>query len=294
MEKGEGMELTQLKQFKVVAVTENMMDASERLYISQPALSRTIRKLEDEVEMTLFDRTDRRLKLNHAGKIVLGYTNLMLETEQKLLEALQVTKKQETIRFCTPFHAVLTYLLPDFCAQFPQIHLQSELNPHTAVKHLLTKNIYDIAVTNRNREDDVIKSEFLFRDYVYISVPESSRLYEKEYLTIDDIKDETFVSCITDDPLSGLIEAVFSSMEKKTILLSSLEACHSLAESYDFLFTATSITVNYTTFHKRRFIPLKKSEGVSYDYYASYRKEDQHKLRLLIEWMKVKGTELTL
>jgi len=52
-----------LKIFKVVAEEENMTHASERLYIAQPAITRYIKELENELNIKLFDRTNKGLKL---------------------------------------------------------------------------------------------------------------------------------------------------------------------------------------------------------------------------------------
>ena len=65
------MELSQLKQIKILSETENINDASTILGISQPALSMSVQKLESELGISLFDRTNRRMTLNEQGRIVL-------------------------------------------------------------------------------------------------------------------------------------------------------------------------------------------------------------------------------
>lgn len=62
------MELLQIKYFKVIAETENISKAAEQLYIAQPSLSQTLKRLEDELGTPLFDRTGKRITLNCAGK----------------------------------------------------------------------------------------------------------------------------------------------------------------------------------------------------------------------------------
>ena len=65
------MEWQQLEYFRVVAKTEHFRKASELLAISQPALSRSINKLEEELGISLFDRTGRSVKLNKFGRLFL-------------------------------------------------------------------------------------------------------------------------------------------------------------------------------------------------------------------------------
>ena len=65
------MEWQQLEYFRIVAKTEHFRKAAELLNISQPALSRSIKKLEEELGICLFDRIGRSVKLNQFGRVFL-------------------------------------------------------------------------------------------------------------------------------------------------------------------------------------------------------------------------------
>ena len=69
------MELMQLKYFKTVAEIGKISDAASALFISAPALSTSIARLEKELGMPLFDRTNNRIRLNRQGQIFLRYVN---------------------------------------------------------------------------------------------------------------------------------------------------------------------------------------------------------------------------
>lgn len=69
------MELMQLKYFKTVAEIGKISDAAQALFISAPALSTSISRLEKELGMALFDRTNNRILLNRQGQIFLRYVN---------------------------------------------------------------------------------------------------------------------------------------------------------------------------------------------------------------------------
>jgi len=74
------MELQQLKYFKTVAEIEKISAAAEALFISAPALSASISRLEKELGMKLFDRTNNQIKLNKQGEIFLRYVNQIFTT----------------------------------------------------------------------------------------------------------------------------------------------------------------------------------------------------------------------
>ena len=69
------MELIQLKYFKTVAQTGKISEAAQSLFISAPALSTSISRLEKELGVPLFDRTGNRISLNAQGQIFLRYVN---------------------------------------------------------------------------------------------------------------------------------------------------------------------------------------------------------------------------
>ena len=69
------MELIQLKYFKTVAQTGKIADAAQALFISAPALSTSISRLEKELGVPLFDRTGNKIALNAQGQIFLRYVN---------------------------------------------------------------------------------------------------------------------------------------------------------------------------------------------------------------------------
>lgn len=67
------MDLNYFREFAVLAETENFLDASEALFISQSTLSKHIKAMENELDVQLFERTTRRVRLNENGRIFLRY-----------------------------------------------------------------------------------------------------------------------------------------------------------------------------------------------------------------------------
>lgn len=63
------LETNQLSQLITVADTKTLSKAAEILHISQPALTRSIQKLESELNVTLFDRQKNKITLNKTGKL---------------------------------------------------------------------------------------------------------------------------------------------------------------------------------------------------------------------------------
>ena len=83
------MELQQLKYFKTVAHIGKISEAAEELFISAPALSTSISRLEKELGMNLFDRSSNRIVLNAQGQIFLKYVNQVFASLDSAKQELQ-------------------------------------------------------------------------------------------------------------------------------------------------------------------------------------------------------------
>lgn len=73
------MTLQQLKYVVVVAETGTITEAAEKLYISQPSLTNAIRELEKEMNIQIFNRTNKGISISKEGEVFLGYARQVLE-----------------------------------------------------------------------------------------------------------------------------------------------------------------------------------------------------------------------
>ena len=77
------MELEQLRQLDVIARYGTLQAAADRLHISQSALSRSLKRLEDDLGQQLFDRTRNSLQINANGRLALEHAQLILAEERR-------------------------------------------------------------------------------------------------------------------------------------------------------------------------------------------------------------------
>jgi DNA-binding transcriptional LysR family regulator len=121
-----GMELRHLRYFVGVAEELNFTRASHKLRIAQPALSRQIRDLEEEVGGSLFDRNRQGLVLTEVGKVFLAEARkLLAQSEQALLEAQKLCRaEQGTLNVGYVwglFHSTVPAVISQFRRQYPRI-----------------------------------------------------------------------------------------------------------------------------------------------------------------------------
>ena len=91
------MTLQQLKYITLVAEKGNITDAAKALYISQPSLTAAIKELEKEMNIQIFDRTNKGVHVSKEGELFLGYARQILE-QVYLLEALSLIHISEPTR----------------------------------------------------------------------------------------------------------------------------------------------------------------------------------------------------
>ncbi|WP_218831902.1 LysR family transcriptional regulator [Bordetella genomosp. 10] len=128
------MELRHLRYFIAVAEEEHMTRAAERLGIQQPPLSQQIRDLERELDVQLFDRTPRSVRLNTAGRVFLEEARALLAgAERAAVRARQATRGQigriaVGYTSSASLHPRVPQLIRAFHARHPMIALDSQEN----------------------------------------------------------------------------------------------------------------------------------------------------------------------
>ena len=89
------MDIQQMKYFKTVAEKGKISEAAESLFISAPALSTSVARLEKELGVKLFDRTNNKIVLNRQGELFLDYVNETMENLEDLKDALQKSLEEK-------------------------------------------------------------------------------------------------------------------------------------------------------------------------------------------------------
>ena len=125
------MDFSSLRYFKAVAETQNMSKAAKNQFVSQSALSKNIKSLEDELGGPLFYRTGKSLVLNDGGRILLRFANEVLNQYSLMQAELSDYFGRESTTVSLSINIgtnLLMMVLPEFLEKHPQIHLQITQN----------------------------------------------------------------------------------------------------------------------------------------------------------------------
>lgn len=184
------MELRQLRYFVAVAEELNFGRAAERVYLSQPALSQQVRKLEEDLGVVLFYRTKRRVELTEAGKAFLkGARQVLMQIEQTVRTAREVGGAGSSrLRVGFPEyanHTPVAEILRTFQKRYPAVELEQHewfLLHHThQLVSRLRDGALDVGFLLLPVDDDALEHEHVLRIEIVAAIPEDHPLAaEKE------------------------------------------------------------------------------------------------------------------
>jgi DNA-binding transcriptional LysR family regulator len=192
------MELRTLRYFATLAEELHFGRAAKRLHISQPPLSRQITNLEQELGVTLFDRTQRRVRLTPAGSHFLHRVTGILADVTDAASSVRSVGRGEVGRLVVGFFLGASYnLLPLVLARFrarsPNVKLVLQDMSLPEVSDALRNNEIDVGFLRPPANDPSIVSEVLLREPIVAALPESSRFCRARRLRLTDLADEPFV-----------------------------------------------------------------------------------------------------
>ena len=206
------MELRHIRYFVAAADELNLTRASNRLNISQPAISRIIRELELEVQAKLFTRHWDGLQLTSAGEAFLRHCRKILNECQNAVESVRRASAGPTtlnVGFILPsLSSFLGDALSKLSEKHPDLEVRvHELSPADQIDALRTREI-DVAIFGNQREqiDNEFETIAIKRFELEVVLPGKHRLAQRAALDLKELLDEDFI---------GYAEKKFPSRNKK-------------------------------------------------------------------------------
>ncbi len=178
------MTLTQLAYVIAVDKYKNFGQAAQECGVTQPTLSMQIQKLEEELNVALFDRSHQPIQTTKIGKALIAQARLVINESQKFLDLAHEDQGQVSGEVSLGIIPTLApYLLPIFLKKFSQKHPQLQINIEEIQTHeileRLKNNSLDIAILVTPIEDEKLVSTALFYEPFLVYTSEKSPLYTK-------------------------------------------------------------------------------------------------------------------
>lgn len=193
------MEIRQLEYFVSVVETSSFTRAAEKQYVSQPCITHSIRKLEEDLGIDLFDRSQKKAQLTDEGKLF--YTRAC-----KLLHDLQDTMTEMsdlrnlargTIKLAIPpmiGSCLFPYLFTSFQTQYPHLTLNVYEEGSFAANRLIEQEELDLGIIILPEENHgTLETVRLTQQEILLTVSRTHPLAKKKSVTFADLRQEKFI-----------------------------------------------------------------------------------------------------
>ena len=192
------MDIKRLHYFTVLADTGNFTRAAEQLGIAQSALSISMKKLEDQLELKLINRLERCMSLTADGEVLLKHAHSILENVEQAQKELQELKGLTSGVINFGVSAMLgSYFLPDALARFKQTYPGIQVNIQEAgtatLEKMLLEGQLDLALIRTDRSHEQIRSITLLQEEIVACVPEQHPFASRQSITLDEFCQQPLV-----------------------------------------------------------------------------------------------------
>lgn len=172
------MNWNQLQYVIAIAEEKNYTRASEKLFISQPSLSQSIKSLEEELGIKIFERKNNAQELTYAGGIFYEWAWETLISQKLLFEQLTdvVNEKRQLLRIgISPYRSkiLMPSILKRFYAVYPDCEVALTELPTYEMKEMLESDELDLILDTPHPDSNQFQSEILLNEKIMLGVPES-------------------------------------------------------------------------------------------------------------------------
>lgn len=283
------MELNQLSQFKAIAECKTMTAAAEKLHISQPALSVGLKKLEEELGISLFERKKNNISLNKAGEMAFTYACAILGQVEEMKNAFRQYSKENNVinlGFCDP--GPMRFSAPLLQKNLFHTTLSSEIvDDKVELFNNLLNRKYDAIISLEKQEHPEIETIPFAKEQLMLSVPLDDELAHKTSINLHQYPDREFA-----------VYRAFGAYERKmkkfmdwlvslphiTVYTDYFIFRQMLEHKHVLTFT-TRLVQLYRNDGERIIIPLE-DDGIKVTYWFSYLKENKKLVKPVVSWIE--------
>ena len=273
-------EFIQLEQLLAIDKYKTLSKAAEELLISQPALSRSMQRLEEELQVTLFTRQKNKIAFNENGKLALEYARKIVNSSLEMKEHLQAFDKSNhtiSIGSCAP--APIWNLTPEVSRLFPDMKIQSDMKSLDELLDGLINNKYQIIITTDEMNLPDIISRKYCEEHLYISLPPAHPLSGHKSLTLNDLNGQSILIL---SKIGFWYDICKAKMPDSLFLVQEeLSALDELRKSSALPSFATDLTNKSSSHDNRILIPLTDPE-VNVTFYINYNKSYKKQFESII------------
>lgn len=274
------IELYVLRQFVAFADAGTLSEAADILHLSQPALSRNMKKLEEDLDITLFERKKNRMQLNKNGDYVLDLARKLLEDADAFTtKARDFDRKNHTISLgvCAP--APMWLLTPLITNTYPHMSLQTQIEQSDRLLSGLCNDSYQMIVLPEKPDETKYFSKACGQEHLMFALPKGHRYAKRKKLSFSDMNGENMLLM----PDIGFWSFVMDKMpESRFLKQSDRYSFNELVQASSLPSFVTDLSEKYRmTPPGRIYVPIS-DEDATVTYYLVCKQEKEREFKVLL------------
>ena len=190
------MIIRQLNVFLTVCRTGSMTAAAEELYMTQPAVSQTIKELEEHYSTKLFDRFPRRLEITESGRMLRRSAEKLLNSLEEMEISIRETENDGPVRIGVNL-SVGNALLTDYLHTFRKTHPKSEVRVvctrGSVLERMLNEHELDFLLMEEPMHENDFLMDPFYDDRIVIVTRPDDPLLEEETHSLKDLAGKSFL-----------------------------------------------------------------------------------------------------
>ncbi len=275
-----------LRVFYMVAKHKSVASAGEKLFISQPAVSNALKKLQSQINLELFIKNGRNLELTSKGQDLFALAHKLFETENEINNFLSLSRDEENtainVGIVTLYERFgMIELMSCFGNTKKQITVSVKSGNSLALLQLLLDRKIDICITGELVEDT---SKLLITTYrrhiIHLIIPKRHKLYGKKFFLPEDIDGETMIYKEHGSSVRQAVDNYFKyhNIKGKAIAeLSNLDSILSVAEHENCLCFIPDMALNSMIINNQNFSSaLPHNSSIFFDICVVTRKKEDY------------------
>ena len=207
------MELYALEVFLAVVTEKSFSRAAQKLYRTQPAVSLSLQRLEQELGEKLIDRSPKDFSVTDAGQKVLEYARRFVSLQQELENSLAELRDNSAGRLTIGANESTTLYLLQHIERYRELYPKVKVTVRRSLSSKIPGELLDgnleLGVISYNPGDERIQSHVIYSDSLAFVVSPKHRLARRKSISITELGEEMFVAHNVVSPYREIVIRVF-------------------------------------------------------------------------------------
>lgn len=262
-----------LEELVTFAQEQTLAKTAEKLMVTQPTITRGMQKLEEELDVKLFDRQPNRIVLTDTGKLAAERAKAVLQANEEFVKQIRNYADQQRIFNIGSVAPGPQFILRNHQDQFTsKIAVPQPLVQADDVSNLLNDNQFSIIISNQEIQSDEIESLYLGVERLFVNLDQFMYLANMQQVSFADLKGLSFVVVNDIGPWKDVIQQNIP--DAKFLYQGDIDALNEITKYSSFPYFTTNITAGaaaaaHEQDDDRVQLPIT-DEAATMTFYASY------------------------